>query len=212
MSLPPLHSLTSRCEQMGVGKTLMCLSLICATLHQPCLPSPASINISKITTSVRVQSYPFQSDHDLRQRVNYTGPLDIRLPSLTEMCADILAIVDPQGLDHHSVPLELSDLYRHRRPLYYDFPQEDDCVRAVKRRRTDTTPMRIFLANTTLVIVPTILKPQWQAEIKKHVKPGALKVTVVEKEMPPLRYLISCDVSGAWQIVRVSDADSRSCL
>jgi N12 class adenine-specific DNA methylase len=56
-------------------------------------------------------------------------------------------------------------------------------MREAKRkimRRQDTK--RIYLANTTLVVVPGILVQQWQHEMEKHLIEGALRVRVIGKE------------------------------
>jgi uncharacterized protein (UPF0218 family) len=62
-------------------------------------------------------------------------------------------------------------------------------------RRQDTK--RIYLANTTLVVVPGILVQQWQHEMEKHLIEGALRVRVIGKEdMPDITELIKYDVSN----------------
>jgi hypothetical protein len=183
---------------MGVGKTLMCISLILSTLHQPCLPPPHDPNISPIITDHAERSYPFQSYADLRALVYYPqSRVSLERPSLASLCADILCTTDPSAgrigpLSPTAAPL------LERQTLYYQFPPDDSCMREAKRkimRRQDTK--RIYLANTTLVVVPGILVQQWQHEMEKHLIEGALRVRVIGKEdMPDITELIKYDVSN----------------
>ncbi len=179
---------------MGVGKTLMCLALICATIQQPCLPPVDTANVSQITTSTRIDHYPFAADVELRRQVRAPEPRTYRRPGLVEMCADILAIVDPSALQHPSVPPNVGHNYL-RFPLYYDFPPEDQCQRAAKRKTVLGSLRRVYLAKTTLIVVPAILVPQWKAEMEKHVIKGALTLCLVDKEMPEVETLMAHDVS-----------------
>jgi N12 class adenine-specific DNA methylase len=54
---------------------------------------------------------------------------------------------------------------------------------------------KIYLANTTLIVVPQILIKQWRSEIVKHVEEGYLKIKVVGKEeLGVIEELIDYDV------------------
>ena len=53
----------------------------------------------------------------------------------------------------------------------------------------------MYLANTTLIVVPKMQVDQWKHEVEKHVHEDALKVLVIRKEMPDVKVLMRYDVS-----------------
>ena len=189
--------LIDRCEQMGVGKTLMCLSLILATLHQPPSPPPTALHITPLVTDVAMASYPYQKYNDLRQLVGHPRPIPqaLQRPTLSQLCADVLAKHDHSARLRSDVPPHIAE-NTDRHTFYYDVPYVDDCMRAVKRRNLILETKKFHLAKTTLVVVPPILVPQWMNEIDKHVEQGALKVLIANKEdLPSIEELIQYDVS-----------------
>lgn len=183
---------------MGVGKSLMMLSLILATLHQPCTPPSASIDISPVTTSHRVQHSPFHSDQQLRDMTGSTpGPqLNLHRFSLVDMCLDILAVNEPAVDRSPFFPPHLKDSFRRRQPFYYQYPPDDSCMRQAKRRMLKREARRFYLANTTLLVCPAILVNQWLQEIDKHLLPDTLRVLRVDSEkLLPIECLVTYDVS-----------------
>ena len=81
--------------------------------------------------------------------------------------------------------------------MYFKYPQDDgDCMRMVKRKSMSKGAKRVYLANTTLIVVPGILVQQWKDEMEKHIETDKLKVLEVTKdELPPIQDLLSYDVS-----------------
>lgn len=180
---------------MGTGKTLMCLSLIIATAHQPCLPPSNTLDISPTYTARAEGNYPFQRYVELRELVDV--PIDPELlvrPTLEDMCADILAKTDHSIKRSRWLHPALTGLI-DRQCFYYETPTIDDCIREAKRRTLRASIKKVWLANTTLVVVPAILVSQWRAEIQKHIEEGALSVYVAGKEeLPPIERLMTYDI------------------
>ncbi|KAK6910808.1 hypothetical protein I203_104841 [Kwoniella mangroviensis CBS 8507] len=183
------------CEQMGTGKTLMCLSLITSTLYQPTLPPSNRIDLSPITTDVAERTYPFAANADLRALTGYPrSRTDLTFPSLLELCANVVATNDPSAKHQSDLPDILRPLLE-RRTFYCTLPVDDECSRYAKKKTYNQTVKKIHLAKGTLVIVPQILIHQWQAEIVHHLEEGALSVYNVEgKELPSIETLLEYDV------------------
>ncbi|WWC71430.1 uncharacterized protein I206_105386 [Kwoniella pini CBS 10737] len=183
------------CEQMGTGKTLMCLSLITSTLYQPTLPPPINIDISPITTDVAERTYPFSNDSDIRALTGFPrSQTRLMFPSLFELCANIISIQDPSAKRSPLIP----DMMRpslDRRTFYCTLPLDDECGRFVKKKTASQKVTKIYLAKGTLIVVPQILIHQWQAEIEHHLEKDALKVYhAVNEELPDIEDLLDYDV------------------
>ncbi|KAK5709037.1 hypothetical protein LTR17_020149 [Elasticomyces elasticus] len=143
-------------ETMGLGKTVILLSLILACKHhQPVMPSasralPIRANVGKLSdmaiSTVNRHSVPWKVEFER-----------IRHATGDEMTSCI-------------AKLEQS-------PPMYEIPQEP---RRWNRKTILPSPKSMTLAATTLIVVPRNLCKQWQSEIKKHVEEGALKVLVME--------------------------------
>ena len=156
-----------RCEQMGVGKTLMCLALIVATLHQPTQPPKVSLGDNSPFTRHAVETYPFDRYREAREALSYPeGLTQLQLPSLVDLCSNILVGRDHSAARRDFVPPVLSD--RLAQPtFYYEVPLENDCVRKAKKVAQQRYTRQTYLANTTLVVVPQILLGQWKDEVQK---------------------------------------------
>jgi hypothetical protein len=178
---------------MGTGKTLMCLTLILATLHQPCQPPNVTLDASIVITDIAEDSYPFEKQNHLRDSLSME-PWELKRPTLQDMCADVLVKNDLSALRNPFLPPHLRHLLI-RDAFYYQFPPDDDCIRAAKRKTLRRRTKKVYLANTTLVIVPSILVDQWKREIEKHLQDDVLKVWVATKsELPDITNLIQYDV------------------
>jgi hypothetical protein len=154
-------------------------------------------------------TYPFGPAQDLRSQI---PPLELNLalPTLAEMCANILASRDqsPASRFDKKIPGLLK-----QRVCYYKSSINTNHMRAA--RGVGNQPQRIYLAKTTLVIVPPILVNQWLEEIEKHVELGELSVLKVEGDLPSVHEMLRHDVSKT--ILMTSDgmlmADcSHGCL
>lgn len=185
------------CEQMGVGKTLMCLALVLASRHQPVRP-PAGFGISDVTSDAALL-WPTADAAALRAALALHGqelPVAGGTPSLASLCAEVLAREAPHAARIHQVP-EGSRALLDRNCVYYRFPPPVRLPRGAKR--VPFVPAeRTLLANTTLVVVPQILVGQWVQQIQEHVEPGAIEYLILQDAkdaMPPVEMLAKYDVS-----------------
>lgn len=179
---------------MGVGKSLISLAVIISTLHQPAQIPPHEVDISPAVTAHQLHTYPFGPAADVRSRLPRNPPLrtDLALPSLAELCANILASRDRSAVA--DVGPHMSKLLTQR-VCYYKYPPDTSCMRAAKAVYINDEPERIYLSKTTLLVVPPMLIEQWLHEIEKHVEGGAMSVLKVEGELPSIHKLLEYDVS-----------------
>ena len=162
-------------ETMGLGKTLICLSLILATRD---LSSHVPVEYSVGTTPVR----------------KTTG-------SLMEMCACTIGRSGTPWKNYFAPQdAEELDLTRCKEALrdgvgYYHLPGAR--LKKSFRNAVLAPPRKIWLSTATIVVVPSNLIQQWQKEIKKHVLDGALSVLVMQSPkdiLPPARVIADYDI------------------
>lgn len=166
-------------ETMGLGKTLICLSLILATKHLsseiPVEHSVGTLPIRKTTGSLVDMAAATISRHGMPW-VDYFDEIKRRDGSEMTLCIEAI----------------------RRNPGHYYLPAP--VPRRESRRDTGSLPPRkIFLTAATLVVVPANLVKQWQSEIKKHTT--GLKVLVMtvtrpanKKPLPPASELALYDI------------------
>lgn len=159
-------------EEMGAGKTLICLALILATRH-----IPSSIPDIHRTDSPVVRP---------------------RLGSLADMAAacitrnsvpwrTVFGSLEPNGIEYSNCV----DAIR-RNPGFYEVPPPQR--RKSRQSNIASTSAKIYLSHASLVIVPPNLVQQWKQEIAKHT--SGLTVLVVDKKqkLPPVVELADFDV------------------
>ncbi|GAB1311440.1 hypothetical protein MFIFM68171_01650 [Madurella fahalii] len=159
-------------EEMGAGKTLICLALILATRHMPS-------SIPEI----------YRTDSPVVRR---------RLGSLADMAAacitrnsvpwkTVFGSLEPNGIEYTNCV----DAIR-RNPGFYEVPPPQR--RKSRQPEIVSTPTRIYLSHASLVIVPPNLVQQWKQEIAKHT--SGLTVLVVDKKqtLPPGVELAEYDI------------------
>lgn len=163
-------------EEMGSGKTLICLALITATKTQPA------------------------SAPDLYQGNNVT--IRPRIGSLMDMAATIAtkhalawkSYIDPR---HDNCIAAIQ-----RNPGWYYVPRPQP-RRLSRGPLKNLSPIKIYLSHATLVVVPANLLKQWVQEISKHTQ--GLQVCIIETkketnlplEMDLLQYdIILCSVQS----------------
>ncbi|KIR27533.1 DNA supercoiling protein [Cryptococcus deuterogattii LA55] len=183
------------CEQMGTGKTLMCLALITITQHQPTLPPNNNIEISPVFTTIAERSYPFSSYSDLRALTSFAySQTALAFPSLVELCCNILSIHNPSAKQSCYLPPQIRSLL-DRKTFYCMLPPDEDCSRTVRKRHVLNKVKKLYLAKGTLVVVPQILIAQWKMEIEKHIEKGVLKLFEVgSDELPSVEELLDYDI------------------
>ncbi|KAF2433384.1 hypothetical protein EJ08DRAFT_629179 [Tothia fuscella] len=146
-------------ETMGVGKTLMCLTLVMATrYHLPRTP-PQHLR-----------------GPALRQKVG----------SLSQMAGASLGRHSVSAKAHFSWFHPDDDLIRPLKVIESEWPSYEIPIESRRSNRTTRSipppPRRLRLCSATIIVVPRNLIHQWEAEIKKHVYDGAdgLKVLTLK--------------------------------
>lgn len=98
-------------------------------------------------------------------------------------------------------PLHESFLYTlaNDHPFYsetIDVHDRDGLRPSSSRDRQRDYQIKIYLSTATLIIVPRLLLKQWQGEIEKHFRKGALKYITVGNDLPSRDEVLKSDVSS----------------
>jgi hypothetical protein len=144
-------------ETMGLGKTVICLSVILATKgHSPQIPAA------------------YFPQPRVRKRVG----------SLKDMAASIIGrysipakVVLERYEKYEDIDLGKLKVALRQNLGYYEVPPD---VPRINRNTKIPPPRQLALCSGTIVVVPRNLLHQWQSEIRKHVVNGSLKVLVVD--------------------------------
>lgn len=144
-------------ETMGLGKTIICLAVVLATKgHMPHIP-PAH-----------------QTPPRVRDRVG----------SLADMAASIIGrnAIPGRALLEQFEAVDGIDLRKLKHVLernipHYEVPTE---LPRMTRNTAIPPPRSLVMCHGTIIVVPRNLLHQWQAEIRKHVLKGSLKVLVMD--------------------------------
>ena len=165
-------------EEMGSGKTLVCLSLVLATKHMPAetpdlyLPPPPIVRPT--VGSLADMAAACATAHSVAWK-----PILDSSSSQFANCVNILR--RNQGHYHISRAFD-PDLVTSRRDKIVDpFP-------------TELIPTKIYHSYATLVIVPPNLVQQWEQEIKKHTSNLKYIVIVRGSKTPAMEQLIEHDI------------------
>ncbi|KAK3903478.1 SNF2 family N-terminal domain-containing protein [Staphylotrichum tortipilum] len=160
-------------EEMGAGKTLICLALILATRHIPPTP-PDEFRTNKPIVRPRVGSLA-----------------DMAAACITRHSVpwrNVFGDLEPDGVEHPGC----LDAIRRNPGVYVDVPSFNPGGH--RRGLSPLLPTRVYLSHASLVIVPPNLVQQWKQEITKHT--AGLKVLTIENEttLPPIEQLTELDV------------------
>lgn len=159
-------------EEMGAGKTLICLALILATRH---IPSATPDHLR--TTDLVIRP---------------------RIGSLAEMTASCITrhsvpwraafgAIGPGGFEHR----QCLDAIR-RNPGCYFIPRPPR--RRESRQLPSLSPSRVFLSHCSLIIVPPNLVQQWKQEIAKHTLGLRVFIDDKKKKFPSPDELVEHDI------------------
>lgn len=211
-------------ENMGLGKTLICLSLICLTKWELSKHIPDNVISSKLQIE---PSGSLKSLTDICKQaiVQNSLPWKYYISDLPESVINLLN----ENPGYFRIALENSTYVttfspkRSRRSLRLQLldqsiPQEGKDFRT------------LYYCNTTLIIVPDNLFHQWNTELKKHIEPSYLNKLFVSPQFKSKRVsdngiftnelpndaksLIKYDliVISLSVLARQLDEDNNSCL
>lgn len=146
------------CEDMGTGKTCICLATIMAT---------------------RDLSSPVHHAHTLK--TDYPKPALGVVPSLKEVTAKMMQQL---GINwkpiRQQLPSEVVDWFQ-KYPIYYEWTDiPTNYYERSRRIEPNFTTLRVYVSNATLVVVPDNLVAQWTGEIYKHIQDGQLRFLVYD--------------------------------
>lgn len=147
-------------ENMGLGKTLICLGLICLTKFE----------ISKIPLDLLLY-------HEIE--------IQDSVKSLTKLCREKVA-QSSIPWQYYNLPESLKQDLKEN-PGYFCMQHDIDesfnsAVQPRKRsnnNKNSATLRKLYMCSTSLVVVPDNLFSQWSDEIAKHVDEGYLKVLCI---------------------------------
>jgi hypothetical protein len=181
------------CEQMGVGKTLMCLTLIVATLSTPPAPPSDALDTSPAFSALALATFPFQS-HVLARETLGIRPPDYKIPSLAELSGEVLNRRDLSARRSAFLSLPAEKILE-RSMFYITYPSVHLGHQGRRKHQQTESAQKLWLAKSTLVVVPQILIEQWRLEVTKHVVDGVLNVLVLgSDDVPPIETLLAYDV------------------
>ncbi|KAI1121453.1 SNF2 family N-terminal domain-containing protein [Nemania abortiva] len=164
-------------EEMGTGKTLICLALILSTKSEPSRPPDpftAETPPRRIIGSLLDMAAAAANKHSIAWKPYF------------EACAAQFGY-EYQRCIRALKRSENRALYKRRNTLVEPRRSNRIAPREVPSKE-------VFLSHSTLIIAPSNLVKQWQNEIKKHTTGLSVLVLVNKDPIPPYTELLSYDV------------------
>ncbi|KAK3498681.1 hypothetical protein B0T13DRAFT_488737 [Neurospora crassa] len=149
-------------EEMGAGKTLICLALILATKHIP----------------TSVPELYRGADPIVRHKVG--SLMDMAAAEVTRSGAPWKDIFAPNSQENDGFQYDSVINAIQRNPGWYRLPRPVS-PRPTRRNATETRDEMIHLSHTSLIIVPPNLVTHWEQEIEKHTR--SLRVLLQTKTL-----------------------------
>ncbi|XXG98790.1 hypothetical protein Hte_005120 [Hypoxylon texense] len=162
-------------EEMGTGKTLICLALILCTLHEPSkVPEPFEAMVPPRTKTASLMDMAAAAAN--KHSIPWKPYFEAHTNSDYKHCIRALTAEKNRAYYVSTIPLG----------------------QVRKSGRIPSVPVierKIFLSSVTLVVVPNNLVKQWQTEINKHTT--GLKVLVLadtNHAIPLMEVLLGYDI------------------
>lgn len=152
-------------ENMGLGKTCICLALVCCTKDEPAeIPRHPQVTVPRAPPTLR---------------------------RLSTLCAETVGLhAIPWARFRSMLPASCTALLEQHPGRFTVVPLE----LARTLRRTPPPPRHLVCTATTLVVCPDLLVHQWQLEVALHLHAGALRVLTVARALPSVSRLASHDL------------------
>ncbi|KAI5926334.1 SNF2 family N-terminal domain-containing protein [Camillea tinctor] len=164
-------------EEMGTGKTLICLALILSTKNEPTKPPEPFVAETPPRTkiaSLMDMAAAAANKHSVAWKP-YFEACASQLGFEYQNC--IRALTRPENRARYEIQSLLIE------------PR-----RSVRTAPTVVPPKEVYLSYTNLIIVPNNLVKQWQDEIKKHTTGLNVLVLVDKNPIPPVTELLVYDI------------------
>ncbi|KAL6873119.1 P-loop containing nucleoside triphosphate hydrolase protein [Trichoderma novae-zelandiae] len=162
-------------EEMGSGKTVICLALMLATMHLPTSP-PDFYKAGEPPTRRRIAS----------------------LADMAASCATRHAVPWKSHFEawrnHYGYEFSHCNDALSRNPGHYFLPAPEPRRGSRYKTTCHVPPKKVYLSQASVVIVPNNLVAQWKQEIQKHTE--GLKVLVLGKqtETPSREEILTYDI------------------
>jgi hypothetical protein len=190
------------CEEMGAGKTAICIALVILSRHRLAFPEESPQSRS-ILTEMSLRYFPYEAEIEARNALGIPHPQT--MPSLVEQTLQKLAVDTQRSLlarkEEFDENWTFGSLIDHLNPFYLHFNDSDTrmSARGVIRQTCDL-PRKVYLSCATLVVCPLSLYEQWKSELYKFCKEGVLRTLFLadkgQRTVPSPRELLKYDVSG----------------
>lgn len=182
------------CEEMGTGKTCICITLILLTSHQISKP-PVDCAGYKVRCELMPEMAGYRTQTNIDEVIidEFFG-----VRKLTEICVTNIQL-NRRPYKHwkHLFSVPITNMFVEN-PSYY-IKEPTRSVRDLSDPQKFICGTRIYLSSATLIVVPDTLIDQWQMEIYKHIKDGVLKVLILSNNskqdpIPPVNELLTYDI------------------
>ncbi|KAG0319477.1 hypothetical protein BGZ99_005093 [Dissophora globulifera] len=174
------------CEDMGTGKSCICIALIMSTLHRPSHPPSIETELyCHLDSDTSPQTAIIQEGFGSKDLV-IKAPSDAQFPTLRDLAA---ASVKLNGIDYtvltDHIGIYVQELLDNSTVHYIDANTTGRTTKArTKQFKMVQAETEVFLSSSTLVIVPANLMDQWCNEVNKHTDDFALSLFRIQDTVP----------------------------
>ncbi|KAG0300702.1 hypothetical protein BGZ98_008968 [Dissophora globulifera] len=174
------------CEDMGTGKSCICIALIMSTLHRPSHPPSIETELyCHLDSETSPQTVIIQEGFGSKDLV-IKAPSDAQFPTLRDLAAASVKLngIDYTALTDH-IGIYVQELLDNSTVHYIDANTTGRTTKArTKQFKMVQAETEVFLSSSTLVIVPANLMDQWCNEVNKHTDDFALSLFRIQDTVP----------------------------